>query len=218
MMTSRTCIWSAAIAASAFLFTVAPAWADGGDRLSAEWWQHSVSIPSPQNPILDESGTYCGIGQRGNMWFLHGTPGNPLGSPVVRECTVPADQHFFVPILNFICTPFAGETIEDNIGFCADAVDQIDLRVLTVDGKDRSKLIKRRVASDPFPIQVPAQNYLGFPAGVYDSVADGYWAQLPPLPVGHHTIHFQGGITSWLLYVDVIYHIDVVEPGVVVFP
>ncbi len=63
------------------------------DRLSAEWWQHSVSIPSPQNPILDETGTNCGIGQRGNMWL-----------------------------------------------------------VFSVDGKDRSKLIKRRVASDPlFP-------------------------------------------------------------------
>ena len=196
MMTNKIRIWSAVIATSVLLCTSVPASGGDSDRLSAEWWQHSVSIPREQNPILDETGTYCGIGQRGNMWFLHGTSGNVLGSPVVRECTVPADQHLFVPILNYLCTPWAGETIEDNIGFCRDAVDMIDHRVLSVDGKDRSKLIKRRVASDPFPIQIPEKNYLDYPSGVYFSVADGYWAQLPPLPVGHHTIHFQGGITD----------------------
>ena len=107
MKTNKFRIWSSVIATSVLLGATVPAFGDDGDRISAEWWQHSVSIPSPQNPILDETGMYCGIGQRGNLWFLHGTSGNPLGSPVERECTVPAEQHFFVPILNSLCTPWA---------------------------------------------------------------------------------------------------------------
>jgi hypothetical protein len=196
-----------------------PASAEGeGANLSAEWWQNAVSIPAPQNPILDENGAYCAIGQRGDTWYLYGTFGNPIGDPVTRECTVPTGRRFLVPILNVLCTPFEGETVEDNVKLCKEFIDMVDMKSLTVDGVDRSKLIKRYGASNKFSTVFPDDNYLGYPAGIYLSVADGYYAQLPALAVGAHTIHLQGAISAYDFSVDVIYHINVVEPGVVIFP
>jgi hypothetical protein len=209
---------TAAVAVFAF-GAAAPAYGDGnGANVSAEWWQNAVSVPAPQNPILDESGTYCAIGQRGNMWFLYGSYGNPIGEPITRECTVPAGRQFLVPIVNVLCTPFEGETVEDNVKLCKDFIDLVDMKALTVDGVDRSKLIKRYGASNKFSTVFPDDNYLGYPAGIYFSVADGYYAQLPPLAVGAHTIHLQGAISAYDFSVDVIYHINVVTPGVVIFP
>ena len=217
--TSRfSLLTTAAVAAIAF-GAAAPAIGEGnGANLSAEWWQTAVSVPAPQNPILDESGTYCAIGQRGNTWFLYGSYGNPIGDPITRECSVPAGRHFLVPILNVLCTPFEGETVEDNVKLCKDFIDMVDVSVLTVDGVDRSNLIKRYGASNKFSTVFPDDNYLGYPAGNYFSVADGLYAQLPPLAVGEHTIHLQGAISAYDFSVDVIYHINVVEPGVVIFP
>lgn len=215
---SFSLLTTAAVAVFAF-GVAAPAYGDGnGANLSVEWWQNAVSVPKPQNPILDESGAYCSIGQRGDTWYLYGSYGNPIGDPITRECTVPAGRHFLVPILNVLCTPFEGETVEENVKLCKEFIDMADLKVLTVDGADRSKLIKRYGASKKFSTVFPGDNYLYYPAGVYFSVADGYYAQLPPLAVGAHTIHLQGAITAYDFSVDVIYHISVVEPGVVIFP
>jgi hypothetical protein len=209
---------TAAVAVFAF-GAAAPAYADGnGANLSAAWWQNAVSVPAPQNPILDESGTYCAIGQRSNMWFLYGSYGNAIGDPITRECSVPTGRHFLVPIVNVLCTPFEGETVEDNVKLCKDFIDMVDMKALTVDGVDRSNLIKRYGASKKFSTVFPDDNYLGYPAGIYFSVADGYYAQLPPLAVGEHTIHLQGAISAYDFSVDVIYRINVVEPGVVIFP
>ncbi len=51
------------------------AWGDSQSfkQLSAEWWQWALSIPTPQNPMLDTTGAHCMVGQRGDVWFLAGT-------------------------------------------------------------------------------------------------------------------------------------------------
>jgi hypothetical protein len=211
-------LMSATVAAFAFCASTPAIAAGEGANLSAEWWQNAVSVPAPQNPILDETGMYCAIGQHGETWFLYGSFGNPLGDPITRECIVPTGRHFLVPILNVLCTPWEGETVEDNVKLCKDFIDMVDMTALTVDGVDRGKLIKRYGASNKFPTVFPDDNLLGYPAGVYVSVADGYYAQLPPLAAGPHTIHLQGAITAWDFTVDVVYHLTVVEPGVVIFP
>ena len=56
--------------------------ADSGglSRLSAQWWQWAISIPSLHNPLLDTSGANCMVGQHGPIWFLAGAIGGLLGS------------------------------------------------------------------------------------------------------------------------------------------
>jgi len=42
-------------------------------RLSAEWVQWALSIPTDVNPLTDETGEDCMVGQNGSIWFLAGT-------------------------------------------------------------------------------------------------------------------------------------------------
>src|SRR5262245_42961061 len=50
-------------------------------ELSAQWQQWRLSIPTPENPLLDPTGEHCMVGQRGAVWFLAGTSG---GGAVTR--------------------------------------------------------------------------------------------------------------------------------------
>lgn len=75
-------------------------------QLSAEWWQWVYSIPQPytadaalSNPLLDTSGAYCMVGQRGAVWFLAGTGGS---GQVKRSCSIPEGASIFFPVINFV--------------------------------------------------------------------------------------------------------------------
>jgi hypothetical protein len=67
------------------------------------------------------------------------------------------------------------------------------------------------VASLAGSCNLPAQgNILGadLEAVPHPCLADGYWALLPPMSVGEHTVHFSGGFGSDFA-LDVTYHISV---------
>lgn len=65
--------------------------------LAAEWWQWVLSIPESVNPLLDETGDDCVVGQRGPIWFLAGTF---FGGTAERECPVPSGTRLFFPVIN----------------------------------------------------------------------------------------------------------------------
>jgi hypothetical protein len=186
--------------------------ADEGDSLGALWWQHALSIPAAQNPIADETGEYCGIGQHGDTWFLHGSFGS-IGSPylITRDCSAPAGRRFFLPIVNWICLPFPGETIKENVQACQDANDLTDTVELTIDGTPSNGLIKRRAQRNPFDVTFPENNVYDVPPGSYVAVHDGYFAMLPELSPGNHTIEIVGRISAFDFYVDVTYNLTVSE-------
>jgi len=68
-----------------------------------------------------------------------------------------------------------------------------------------------RVSGSVGACTLPDDNIFGlaFDPGPHDCVADGYWALLPPLSVGQHTIHFSGGFSSPAFELDVTYEITV---------
>jgi hypothetical protein len=184
-------------------------------KLGVLWWQHAASIPAAQNPLFDLTGEFCTVGQRDDVWFLHGLtyPGNALGDPIVRNCRIPTGKQIFVPFINWVCVPYPGETIAQNVGFCKDANDLTDMKSLSIDGESRNDLIERLVQKKAFDLTIPDGNAFGWPAGVFTAVHDGYFARLPKLALGHHTIHIQGGVSAFDFYIDVIYEIDIVEPS-----
>ncbi len=56
------------------------------------------------NPVEDNTGKFCGLGQSGPVWFLAGT----FGGTVERTCTIPAGKALFYPLVNSIwidCPP-----------------------------------------------------------------------------------------------------------------
>ena len=69
---------------------------------AAAWWRWAIAIEAPRNPIADETGEFCALGQKGKVWFLAGTWGNE----VHRECTIPKGTALFFPLANNVWAQF----------------------------------------------------------------------------------------------------------------
>lgn len=150
---------------------------------SAEWWRFVLSIPASENPLLDETGDKCGIGQSGRVWFLVGT----WVGPIIRTCTIPSSKAIFLPIINVECSTVEGgdfycsdeEECKDCAKEFADGIG-IDTLDVTIDGENVQNLEDFRVQSSLFDFTMPEEdNILDLP-GVTSgsSVSDGYWLML----------------------------------------
>ncbi|HEU4692721.1 MAG TPA: hypothetical protein VFS23_30370 [Vicinamibacterales bacterium] len=183
------------------------------DLIGARWWQHQASIPMPVSPFFDDTGVNCGIGQNGSYWFLSTTAGNPLGEPVRRSCTIPVGKKIFVPLVAVFCIPFPGETVPENIGICKDANDLTDVLRLRIDGVARHDLIERRASARAFALSISDDNAFGYPSGIYATVHDGYFAILPPLEPGTHTVRVQSSVEEFGVSWDLLYRLHIVKPA-----
>jgi hypothetical protein len=173
---------------------------------SAEWWQYVFSIPMPDNPILDNKGTNCAIGQHGPVWFLVGAFGS---TPVRRTCSIPEDRALLFPIIN-IADVGTGETADELRAVIAPFIDAVDELSVEVDGEAIEGLRDFRIKSVPFSVALPPNNLFDInikesPHGIYSpAVSDGFWVMLKPLSAGEHTIHIfgqSGGFTQDITYV-----------------
>jgi hypothetical protein len=172
-------------------------------KLSAEWWQWALSIPTPVNPQLDKTGKDAVVGQRGPIWFLAGKFG---GGTVTRTCSVPQGSALFFPVINQINlnTPNVCDQGPDNLSVSdmsaasADFINKATNLSVTVDGIAIKNL--RRVKSQVFAVALPEDNVFdspcakfgGVPAGIYSpAVDDGFYVLLNPLDKGRtHHLHF----------------------------
>ena len=136
----------------------------------------------------------------------------PIGEPVELKCTIPAGKTIFLAVLPFICTPFLGETIEEAVQFCKETIDLVDLRRLRINGVARNDLIERRVATRAFALPTPDDNLFGDPTGIFKAVHEGYFAVLPPLEPGHHTIRVQAALSTIGIEFDTRYRLHIVKP------
>jgi hypothetical protein len=198
---------------------------------SAEWWQFVLSIPSSENPTLDETGEKCVVGQHGPVWFLGGEF-NETGISVRNNCSIPEGKALFFAVLNvlsFNSPNVCGQgpenaSVDELRAGAADIVDDaISLAgavSVEVDGKPVQKLQERfRIKSIVFEIVLPEDNVLdapctgaglgNVPVGIYSpSVDDGFYVMLKPLDVGKHTLHMRGQFPDFTF--DVTYNLTVV--------
>lgn len=185
---------------------------------SARWWQWALSLPMPQNPFYDEGGN-CGNGangQLGPVWFLTGVI-NTSGK-AVRNCTIPAGKALFFPLINVECStleapPFFGRN-EAELRECAKGF-RIKSAFAEVDGVKVGELKRFLVMSPMFTFSLPKTNVLGIDycenpetAQLGQSVSNGYYLMLAPLPAGKHVIRFGGAFPDFSL--DITYHLTVV--------
>ena len=188
---------------------------------SAEWWQWALSIPVSENPLLDETGEKCVVGQRGSEWFL---AGNFAGGRTTRTCTVPEGKTLFFPVINSVNfdTPnVCGQgsqriPVEDLRATSAAFIDGATNLSVEVDGEPIEDL--RRVQSKVFEVALPEENVFdepcaelgGVPAGIYSpAVDDGYYVRLSPLEVGDHTLRIRAKNPSADFTLDVKYKLTV---------
>jgi hypothetical protein len=169
-------------------------------ELAEAWTQWAYSKPAAQSPLQGsyEGGPRCDgtpvSPTQGNTWFLAGTPD---GKPVERTCTVPVGTRFFFPLVNatfFITEP--DETEEEALDFVTDFIDEVEadpqaIIEVTVDGKEINSNRIVRAQTPFFGLTFQEGNIFGVPPGEYQTISDGLWVTLPPLPPGEHTIHFE---------------------------
>jgi len=192
------------------------AFGKGYAQLAADWLEWVVAIPAPSNPLLDVDGAFAAVGQSGKVWFL---AGNVTGGSTTRTVTLPAGTALFFPIVNYfwVNTPEYGDDPWSPAqeafarGVVAAQVDTAYNVVMEIDGRPVPSISRLRVASAVGTCIVPDDNIFGIPFAPvpHECVADGYWALLPPLSDGNHTIHFAGGIASQNFSLDVTYNITV---------
>jgi hypothetical protein len=159
---------------------------------TAKWWQWVHSIPTANNPMLDQTGEDCtqAQNQTGPIWFLAGTG----GGSVERTCTLPAGKAILLPIINVVGVRTAGETEEELLTGIKESIDTISTLEASVDGIPLQNLSNYRIQSPFFNDTLPNDNLLGVPEGTYPAISDGYWVFLEPLPPGQHEIRLRGAV------------------------
>jgi hypothetical protein len=190
---------------------------------SAAWWQWAYSIPVEDNPLFDETGKNCAVGQSGHVWFLGGVY-NESGE-AERTCIIPTGTALFFPILNAECDNFwppitPPKDVEGLRELCKEQIDAVTNLSASIDGVALKNLQNYRVTSPVFSVRLPDNNIPQLfttdpvPAGEYSSlVGDGYYLMLAPLSAGKHTIHFHGEVPDFNFALDITYHITVVPKG-----
>jgi hypothetical protein len=182
---------------------------NGLPQLAAQFVQWQLSLPDDVNPVRDETGALCMVGQQGPVWFLVGLFLG--GSPVTRSCTVPEGTTLFFPIINGFAfnTPNCGQTGDLNsvkqlkqfyFDFLTGFVNKTHGLSATVNSR---AVAFQRVESVPFPVAYPPGGIFGPQAcgngplapGIYSpGLTDGFWVKLENLKASStpYKIHFQG--------------------------
>ena len=191
------------------------AFGKGYDELAADWLVWVSAIPASSNPLFDDDGSYGAVGQGGKVWYLVGT----TGGEAERSITVPTGAAVFFPVVNYFWIntpefgdpPWSAEFEAEVRALLAELVNMAENLVVEIDGKAYPYVYTLRAASPVAMCNLPPDDNI---FGVVlepvprECLADGYWALLPPLSVGEHTVRFAGGF-SFGFALDVTYHVTV---------
>ena len=160
-----------------------------------KWWQWTYSIPWNKNPSYDDTGKYCDENQHGPVWFLT----LAFEHPVERTCNLPQNTALLITLLNSECSyaEFKHLKTEDELRECAKKMQDF------VTGADASlnnitipNVEKYRIQTDLFNFTLPKDNILNLTAQTTQSIADGNWLFLKPLPPGKYELKVKGEIDS----------------------
>lgn len=170
---------------------------------SVRWWQWAGSFERSASPVADTSGELCGEKQHGPVWFLAGTYGTRR---TIRTCTVPAGRHLFFPLINYVVAR-GSRSSTDCLGLLRQAAamtEPVAALVLELDGV--------RLPVSPQASRLAPQACFNLaasstPQATILAAANGYYAMLPPLSPGTHTLHFGGALPDMLQAVSYTLHV-----------
>jgi len=172
-----------------------------GERASQWMW----GTPLDHNPLLDQTGADCGVGQQGPVWFIP-----PIAGPRVfsgsRTCTLPPQRAIFlvvgVDINDYPCPdpsfqPAPGQSLYDFLIETDKLVmDSVNFLAVSLDGQEISDVLSYRFISDDLfyvkgdpSMQAVDACITGSPQ---PAIMDGFFLMFKPLGRGEHTIVVRG--------------------------
>ncbi|HEV8700613.1 MAG TPA: tetratricopeptide repeat protein [Candidatus Polarisedimenticolia bacterium] len=177
-------------------------------EFAAEWWKWSQSVPEDQDPVDDETGRHCAVGQRGPIWFL---AGGYDSSKKQRACEVPSGKYIFFPVINKLAWPRDRDrhfSCDDAKRKAAIADERTVELFVVIDGSALDDVKRFRASSDKC---FNMQEWIAPGRGTHDaypSATDGYWIMLEPMSEGQHSIAF-GGRRSGETIQDIRYQLTI---------
>lgn len=192
--------------------------------LLAETWKWTLTNPMSMDPFANPDGSFHAANQPLNDVYI--LPSNS-GGETERQISIPANMPIFFPVLG----AFAWEFINDsnckgnkitNENAIQHTISKYGLRlngaknlVATIDGVPLvNDFSKYRVQTDPFIdyIHTDFNQYNLYGCIPLSQEAHGqadFYALLLKLPVGQHTIHLAGDMTSVKFHSGITWHINV---------
>jgi hypothetical protein len=172
-----------------------------------EWWQWAVSIPSAVNPILDNTGKGCALGQRGNLWFLVGN----TGGRSIRQCSLPAGSRALIPLHNTFCFTDGTRTAAQ----CYEDVAR-QYALFTTWSAELNGVPQEIIEQPPVPganafnVAVPRNGLFDFRPGLYRATAAaGRWAIVDLATPGVYSLRVRAQSPAFAS--DVTYLLTVAE-------
>jgi hypothetical protein len=148
---------------------------------TVKWWQWLLSIPKPDNPVLDNTGNKAAINQYDkNVFFLCQTLDTAklsASAKPVRNVPVRAGTSILMPVINWVSVLHEDGESEQELASAATARMNVVSRLeLTINGVEIKKGLERyRVRSPLFDMVLPEDNVLELPSGFRYFLSDGYW-------------------------------------------
>lgn len=172
-----------------------------------EWWQWAASIPSAVNPILDNTGKACALGQRGNLWFLVGN----TGGRTVRQCSLPAGSRALIPVHNTFCFGDGERTAAQCYEDVARHYASFTSWSAELNGVPQALIDQPPVPGEyVFNIAVPRNGLFDFRPGLYRATAAaGRWAIIDLATPGVYSLRVRAQSPAFAS--DVTYLLTVAE-------
>jgi hypothetical protein len=204
--------------------------------LQRQWWQWAGSIPLDVNPLIDATGKFCDVGQRGGYWYL----ASNFGGRTTRSCTVPKGVKLLVPIVVTFCYPEEGfDTDESCIAYVNDVMNAYRPEDMTIrlDGRLQPThdiceiaaapgdkvgnvghcVVRRRPNRTLFTFVVGSAGFYASDPGVYRAnSARGAWAVIDTanLAAGSHVLKIKavGQPGAVIPFMSVTYKLTIARP------
>jgi hypothetical protein len=177
----------------------------------AEWWRYFVAIPEVESPAADPTGERCSLNQNNtHVWFLSGT----FQGKETRTCEVTADKALIGVFIGIACNEMQDGPVHTLTQCAEEGPKHVRLARLTIDGTEVPNVEGYKATSPPTIMSFPQGAIWGAPEGSYTLVGSGIMPIIKPLPIGNHTITFQGIIdhptdNTYDVAVDVMYNLIV---------
>jgi hypothetical protein len=164
--------------------------------------------------VSDRTGASCANNQTGPVWFLVGS----ITGNAERICTVPYGNAILFPTINNECSMAEDPSLksESDLRNCAISNTNFFRNFqVTIDGVSLDDMKKYTVQSPLFNVTFPEHPIFTAKVGPSQSVSDGNWVFLQPLPKGPHNIHFKGesvdftGVATHNFAQDVSYTLNI---------